>query len=149
MAWPSASRVAISLACSLDLRRRSRSTNTVRWSVDRKAHDRPAGEIGLGDEPHSDNIEPITMMSVQDTWLEAMSSGRLSDICAAYTLIRKPSALTTAACHRRGKTVSDHQPVFMAINWQQDDGHGVTRADQEPAPSRCASARSCPEIVSR
>ena len=50
IASPAASRLASSLACSPDVRLRSRSTKIVRCSRAERAEDRPAGELRLGDE---------------------------------------------------------------------------------------------------
>ncbi len=58
--------------------------------------------------------DPNTRMSVQEMWLAATSSGRLSDN-APVAWTRIPSPLSKARCHIFRMIVSRQSPVFMAM----------------------------------
>ena len=55
---------------------------------------------------------PSAMMSVQEMWLAAISSGRVSTILPT-TFTRMPSAASMARCQIFSITVSGHRPVFI------------------------------------
>ena len=122
IASPAASRWARSLACSPDVRLRSRSTNIVRCR-------RPSvPKIG---QPASSDLEmkqtPARLermvMSDQETWFEASISGRWL-VISPCTVTRKPSAQVTSLCQTRG--------MIVGLNSAGPDGEILQGREQQP-----------------
>ncbi len=74
------------------------------------------------------------MMSVQEMWLEAISSGR-SAASSPRTWTLKPRMRVTARCQCGGRRCQSTQPVRMATTWIGDDRVAMATMAASASPS--------------